>query len=137
MIAMTGGIFIHFRCGCFIAFFFTLSPANSSRLNLDDKSFRAAAATIVSLVNSKGRYKHQHPRTGRYLYSKPPHWPLTLTEQRQGIDAVSEGRRNGTGKRLSKRRNMSDAYPDQGASPAVSNVSHLLSAAMPSPTSPQ
>jgi len=51
-----------------------------------------------------------------------------------GVSEEEEGRRNGTGERLSKRRKMSDAYPDQGAPPAVSYVSHLLSAAMASGT---
>jgi len=57
------------------------------------------------------------------------------------LDDVSEEEgsgRNGIDERISKRRKMSDAFLDQGASPAVSNVSHLLSAAMvASPTSPQ
>ena len=57
------------------------------------------------------------------------------------LDDVSEedGRGpNGTSERISKRRKISDAYLDQRTSPAVSSVSHLLSAAMmASPTSPQ
>lgn len=57
------------------------------------------------------------------------------------LDDVSEEEvtgHSGADDRINKRRKISDGFSNQGNAPAVSNVSHLISAAMmASPTSPQ